>query len=199
MRCSALGMIEVYGMLGAIEAADAALKAASVSLLRAKRVRGGLVTVLVAGDVAAVRSAVDAAVASLDRLGRPCSSHVIPRLSPEVASMLAEDEETCAARAERTSVQISSGPLPNGESECPSPSGESAEPPEDFDEAECDSAGDDGEEVPDLENLTVMELRKLARNVELRTMSKKQIRFAGKAELIRELTAFFNETRGESQ
>ena len=77
-------------MLGAVEAADAALKSAAVRLLRSRKVGGGLVTVFLTGEVAAVRSAVDAAVASLNRLGLQCSSHVIPRLTPDVFAMIAE-------------------------------------------------------------------------------------------------------------
>ncbi|MFC2594670.1 MAG: BMC domain-containing protein, partial [Fretibacterium sp.] len=83
VRTGALGMIETRGLLGAIEAADAALKSASVSLIGARKVGGGLVTVLLSGDVAAVRSAVDAASASLSKLGIGFSAHVIPRLDPE--------------------------------------------------------------------------------------------------------------------
>ena len=84
MRTGALGMIETRGLLGAIEAADTALKSASVSLIGSRKVGGGLVTILITGDVAAVRTAVDAACASLGRLNAEFSAHVIPRLDPEV-------------------------------------------------------------------------------------------------------------------
>lgn len=90
VRTGALGMIETRGLLGAIEAADAALKSASVSLIGTQKAGGGLITVLLSGDVAAVRSALDAASASLSRLGIGFSAHVIPRLDPE-AWLLTED------------------------------------------------------------------------------------------------------------
>ena len=77
----ALGLIETKGLIGAIEAADAMLKAADVRLLEKTLATGGLVTITIAGEVAAVQSAVDAARASLTRLeGAVCvSCHVIPR------------------------------------------------------------------------------------------------------------------------
>lgn len=77
----ALGLIETKGLIGAIEAADAMLKAADVRLLEKSLATGGLVTITIAGEVAAVQSAVDAARASLSRLeGAVCvSCHVIPR------------------------------------------------------------------------------------------------------------------------
>ncbi|WP_414998599.1 BMC domain-containing protein [Desulfovibrio sp.] len=77
----ALGLIETKGLIGAIEAADAMLKAADVRLLEKTLATGGLVTITIAGEVAAVQSAVDAARASLSRLeGAVCvSCHVIPR------------------------------------------------------------------------------------------------------------------------
>lgn len=86
----ALGLIETKGLVGAIEAADAMLKAANVRLLEKSLASGGLVTITVAGEVAAVQSAVDAAVASLTRIcGVVCvSHHVIPRPDAELAHVL---------------------------------------------------------------------------------------------------------------
>ena len=86
----ALGLIETKGLIGAIEAADAMLKAADVRLLEKSLATGGLVTITVAGEVAAVQSAVDAARASLSRLeGAVCvSCHVIPRPDGGLESIL---------------------------------------------------------------------------------------------------------------
>ena len=77
----ALGMIETKGLLAAIESADVMLKAAEVKLLEKVLVGGGLVTITVTGDVAAVKSSIDAAVAAVSRLGAELlvSQHVIPR------------------------------------------------------------------------------------------------------------------------
>lgn len=76
---SALGMMELYGYLPAVEALDAALKAANVSLVDVVKVGGGLVTALIEGDVGAVRAAVDAGVTAAKRVGRVIAHHVIPR------------------------------------------------------------------------------------------------------------------------
>lgn len=91
MEITALGMIETSGLLSAIEAADAGLKAADVRLLGTDYVRGGLVMVRFEGEVAAVRSAVDAGTLAAKRIGNVVSSHVIPRAMPEVFCMLASD------------------------------------------------------------------------------------------------------------
>ena len=84
----ALGMIEVYGYLTAVEALDSALKAANVSRLGVEKVRGGLVTVLVEGDVGAVKAAMDASAAAAERVGTVISVHVIPRPADDVVRML---------------------------------------------------------------------------------------------------------------
>lgn len=86
----ALGLIETKGLVGAIEAADAMLKAANVRLLEKTLATGGLVTITVTGEVSAVQSAVDAAQASLSRLeGAVCvSCHVIPRPDGELDRIL---------------------------------------------------------------------------------------------------------------
>ena len=209
MESRALGMIEVRGMLGAVEAADAALKSAAVRLLRSRKVGGGLVTVFLTGEVAAVRSAVDAAVASLNRLGLQCSSHVIPRLTPDVFTMIAEGG---GAHSKQAAPEAPRGPSSTGDAVSAEkdvsgerPSGcvmkDAAGEEDDVEEAEDE--GDVGAvwsgDAPDLENMTVMELRRLARTVGLETMTRKQIRFAGKAELQRELTEFWKNRGGESE
>lgn len=86
----ALGLIETKGLVGAIVAADTMLKAAQVRLLEKSLASGGLVTISVAGEVSAVQSAVDAAVAALGRVeGVLCvSQHVIPRPDAELAHVL---------------------------------------------------------------------------------------------------------------
>ncbi|UCE14947.1 MAG: BMC domain-containing protein [Candidatus Heimdallarchaeota archaeon] len=75
---TALGFIETYGRVGAVEAADAALKAADVKLISIRRVSGGLVTVVIKGEVAAVQSAVEAAKIRAMRLCRIVNTNVIP-------------------------------------------------------------------------------------------------------------------------
>ncbi len=86
----ALGMIETYGLVPSIEAADAMLKAAEVRLLERTFVKGGLVTITVTGDVAAVKASVDAGAAAAARLGERClvTQHVIPRPHVEVGQTI---------------------------------------------------------------------------------------------------------------
>lgn len=84
MKTEALGMIETKGLVGAIEAADAMVKAANVSLTGKELVGGGLVTVMVRGDVGAVKAATDAGAAAADRVGELLSVHVIARPHEEV-------------------------------------------------------------------------------------------------------------------
>ena len=82
----ALGMIETKGLVASIEAADAMVKAANVTLIGKEHV--GLVTVMVRGDVGAVKAATDAGAAAAERVGELISIHVIPRPHEEVESIL---------------------------------------------------------------------------------------------------------------
>jgi ethanolamine utilization protein EutM len=84
----ALGMIETKGLVASIEAADAMVKAANVTLIGKVHVGGGLVTVMVRGDVGAVKASVDAGAAAAERVGEVVSIHVIPRPHDEVESIL---------------------------------------------------------------------------------------------------------------
>ena len=84
---NALGMIETKGLVASIEAADAMVKAANVTLVGKELVGGGLVTVMVRGDVGAVKAATDAGAAA-DRVGELISVHVIPRPHSEVELIL---------------------------------------------------------------------------------------------------------------
>ena len=84
----ALGMIETKGLVGSIEAADAMVKAANVYLIGKEFVGGGLVTVMVRGDVGAVKSAVEAGSAAASRLGELVATHVIPRPHNDVEKIL---------------------------------------------------------------------------------------------------------------
>ena len=84
----ALGMIETKGLVGSIEAADAMVKAANVTLTGKVLVGGGLVTVMVRGDVGAVKAAVDAGAAAAERVGELLSIHVIPRPHADVEMII---------------------------------------------------------------------------------------------------------------
>ncbi len=88
MTLEALGMIETRGLVAAVEAADAMLKAANVALVGTEKIGSGLVTVMVRGDVGAVKSAVEAGQANASRLGEIIATHVIPRPHSDVEKII---------------------------------------------------------------------------------------------------------------
>ena len=80
------------GLVGSIEAADAMVKAANVTLMGEERIGGGFITVIVKGDVGAVKAAVDAGAAAAKRVGELVSVHVIPRPHPELDMILPQEK-----------------------------------------------------------------------------------------------------------
>lgn len=156
MSKSALGLIETYGYTGAIEAADVCLKAANVSLLACKKVRGGLVTVEIGGDVGAVKAAIDAAEAAVPRVGKLISTHVIPRPAAELESIL-DNKNKADTELKKEEPQAKS-------------------------EIESDPVDDSRD---DLWDMKVVELRSLARETENIKLSNKDIKYARKEELVK--------------
>ncbi|NPV69157.1 MAG: ethanolamine utilization microcompartment protein EutM [Firmicutes bacterium] len=88
MALEALGMVETKGLVGAIEAADAMVKAANVTLIGYEKIGSGLVTVMVRGDVGAVKAATDAGAAAAQKVGEVVSVHVIPRPHTDTEKIL---------------------------------------------------------------------------------------------------------------
>jgi len=101
----ALGLIETRGLVAAIEAADAMVKAAKVKFLGRQKVKGGLVAVMVAGDVGAVKAAVDAGAAACQRVGQMVSVHVIPRPHGDIDAIIPEGPEEKKTAAEKKKLQ----------------------------------------------------------------------------------------------
>jgi ethanolamine utilization protein EutM len=95
----ALGLVETRGLVGAIEAADAMVKAANVRLIGREQIGGGLVTVMVRGDVGAVKAATDAGAVAAGKVGEVISVHVIPRPHEEVEVILGKDHTAAATTA----------------------------------------------------------------------------------------------------
>ncbi len=95
---NALGMIETKGLVGAIEAADAMVKSANVQLVGRVEVGGGLVTVMVRGDVGAVKSATEAGASAAEKVGELVSVHVIPRPHAEVDAILPHPKDGTPAQ-----------------------------------------------------------------------------------------------------
>ncbi len=89
----ALGMVETRGLIGAVEAADAMVKAANVVLIGSEYVGGGFVTVMVRGDVGAVKAATDAGAAAAKRIGELVSVHVIPRPHQDIEMILPQNSK----------------------------------------------------------------------------------------------------------
>lgn len=92
MTQEALGMIETRGLVASIEAADAMVKAADVRLVGTEKIGSGLVTIMVRGDVGAVKAAVEAGVSSASRLGEVIATHVIPRPHMDVEKILPQSK-----------------------------------------------------------------------------------------------------------
>lgn len=88
MSMEALGMIETRGLTAAIEAADAMVKAAEVTLIGTEKIGSGLVSVMVRGDVGAVKAAVESGTAAASKLGEIIATHVIPRPHGDVEKIL---------------------------------------------------------------------------------------------------------------
>lgn len=88
MSDKALGMIETRGLIASIEAADAMLKAANVTLVKKEKITAGLVTIIITGDTAAVKSAVDAGAAAAQRVGEIVSTHIIPRPDDQIDEII---------------------------------------------------------------------------------------------------------------
>lgn len=97
VNTNALGMVETRGLVAAIEAADAMVKAANVQLVGKEQVGGGLVTVMVRGDVGAVKAATDAGAAAAEKIGELISVHVIPRPHTEVDGILPNGRDAAPA------------------------------------------------------------------------------------------------------
>lgn len=199
MKNSALGLIETYGYVSAVEAADAALKAADVKLVNLVKVRGGIMTLTLEGEVAAVKAAVDAGAASAERIGRLLTSHVIARLDEEVWAIV----ETGENMEQETKEDPSSNDM-----EEEKPVLEMEKKPSvvmDIDESlPVETLPEEGEEKPTeierdspkemkfsvetMMKLKVEELRRIARSIEGVKIPKNGIKFANKATLVKEIS-----------
>lgn len=164
----ALGLIETRGFVGAIEAADVMVKTANVRIIGKEIVRDGLVTVQIIGEVAAVKAAVDAGAAAAARVGTLISQHVIPRPIDEIEHILAGIPHENTPRATSKSTMTHQPTPPVAELDFVSPA------PSEYD--------------PDkLEDMTVRELRTLARQIGGLDIQGREISRANKEELIKVL------------
>lgn len=190
MDITALGMIETIGLVAAVEAADAGLKAADVHLLGTDYVRGGLIMVRFEGEVAAVKAAVDAGTAAAQRIGQVFSSHVIPRAMPEVFCMLASDP-TVGPNKKYSGGCASCGGCEGGRRELlglckPSASMSQVKTGEQTVEKKEDGVSSENI-LPDLEvlkKMKVIQLRQFVRKLKNFPLTPNDIRYANKAALL---------------
>ncbi len=232
----ALGMIETRGLVASIEAADAMVKTANVNLTCKEHVGSGLVTVMVRGDVGAVKAAVDAGAAAAERVGELVAVHVIPRpagdLEPILGGSGPKGPEPGSHPAPKPAPPVEAVPAPQAEPapeaavpeaepspelSAPEPEAEPVSEPASEAEAEpvqpaaeapagednfADEAEEDSEEDADggdpdhlytedeMAGMTVAQLRTAARTIRIDNMTKKQIRFAKKDELVEAIRKF---------
>lgn len=206
----ALGMIETYGLVAAVEALDSALKAANVSLADMVRVKGGRVTVLVEGDVAAVKAAIDASQAAAERVGSVANVHVIPRPDPSVGQMLAGGQGSFRREKNPSEPESEESPVQTEiRYETPEETPEIREEPEKVSQEtsekiqkeEPQPESEEFTETPKpvtregLEKKSVAKLRSLARELKLPGMTSKDICFAKKQQLIDAIISFMEQEK----
>lgn len=183
---NALGMIETKGLVGAIEAADAMVKAANVTLIGKTQVGGGLVTVMVRGDVGAVKAATDAGAAAAERVGELVSVHVIARPAEDIEGIL-----------EKAPGQTPAKPVPaQAVKPAPKPAVKPASTPESKERKNITPAANFI--IPSnkaLQKMTVAKLRAATRSAGGCGMSPREIRFAKKEDLI----AWLEAARGQEE
>lgn len=185
MAREALGLIEVKGYLGAIVAADLALKAANVKLLNIENVKAGLNTVQLSGDIGAVKAAVSAAVEFVKDKPYYKGSHVIARVDDQTAKILVSKKKPKKEEAKKAVEEPVTEPVklaPVVEEAVT----ESADLP--LAKEDVTSQAPSGKyKREELEKLKVVELRKIAYREEKITLSKKEIKFGNKVTLLNAL------------
>lgn len=213
----ALGMVEVRGFLGAISVADAAVKAADVTLLKAEIIHGGLTTVEVIGDVAAVNAAVEVGVEVAKELNCLIAHHVISRVDAQTEIILSDLEPKKESQSEvktepKTESQTdpisdlqtqteSKVTLPNTESESrvmPDPKDKSDAVPSVLETKASDKAPVvDAAQLKELQRKRVVDLRKQAYKMNLSTLKKSEIKLANKESLIQAIMAEIERSEDE--
>lgn len=203
MNTTALGLIEVRGYVGAIEAADAALKAANVTLQNIEKIRGGLVTIMVIGDVGAVKAAVEAGAEAAAKCSTILSSHVIARVHEETEQILIQPRRKAALPdvedqsqlvMEELEETIETEEIGSVKEEF-HPTIEEAELITQQQEKLVEKSSEP--DINNLEGLTVEELRKLARSCHIKNIKPSQIKYGRKEFLLEILTNHLKEIQGK--
>ncbi|ARC85458.1 BMC domain protein [Clostridium argentinense CDC 2741] len=203
MKESTLGLLETYGFVGAVEGLDVALKSANVKLVSCEFVTGGIVTILITGDVASVKASIEAASVAVDRLGSLRNGHVIARAEESVWNILDGKKKDSSKKTDEISVsdkilttKVESENADNDVKDTvDSIEEEKLDTVDEIQESEDDSiAIEDKKDIKlrfenreELEALKVPELRTIARELKERknlSLTKKQIKFSKKDQLI---------------
>ncbi|AIG26858.1 BMC domain-containing protein [Brevibacillus laterosporus] len=213
MRKNALGLIEVKGLLASIEAADAAMKAANVTLIGLEKIKNGFVTVKITGDVSAITAAVEAGAEAVNRVGTLISKHVISNPDDNLYRMVEQPNSLpFQPRDRKLPTQILQTPSQTKEL------GESgkSKTTEELQDLDIELLPDQGEALADtasppltnsdnatiplpesqaeqLEKMTVGELREEAKRLGIVTINNRQVRQAKKAQLVQEITKMHKE------
>lgn len=210
----ALGLVEVRGYVAAVEAADSALKAANVTLIGLEKIKGGITTIKIIGDVGAVKAAVDAARASVESLGTFRTAHVIPRVDSQVEDLFFEGHK----KSQEVSIESSSEKRDTKDkekTETPVKKKEEALVKEKVEPSELGIIEKATEEIKeknkevepqinnieeikkndfkdniDYNSMKVEELRRLVRTLKIPNMTNKQIKFAKKDVLIKTILEY---------
>ena len=175
----ALGLVETKGLVGAIEAADAMVKTAQVTLVGKERTDPGMITIKVVGDTAAVRSAVEAGAAAAQRVGQLISKHVIPRPAEGLKDLIYAKSSRMEQEVERL--------LGVKPSQTDSEPEEEPTSQENLFTAPADLSAEDQKYFDKLNAMTVHELRTFARKVEGLPIHGREISRANKSQLLEEL------------
>lgn len=179
----ALGLIETRGLVGAIEAADAMMKAAEVKLVGKESADAGLMTVKIIGDVAAVRAAVDAGAAAAQRVGELISAHVIPRPADDIEMLIYPP----AIQTTPSKPQVQSQPEDTEKKAAPIPEPTARKKERTQEEISPPMSSNQQEYLAQLEAMTVLELRHYARSVQGLSIFGREISRANREQLIAEL------------
>ncbi|GAA0116937.1 BMC domain-containing protein [Clostridium senegalense] len=182
MNKSTLGFLETYGFVGAVEGLDTALKSANVELVSCEFVTGGIVTVIITGDVASVKAAIESACTAIERVGTLRNAHVIARADNEVLNIFNKKEESKEESKEEPKEEPKSNDIDKDEKETKYEEKENDEKNQPIGIEQLMKMSKE-----ELEALKVQELRTLARKLKEEhklSLTKKQIKFSKKDQLI---------------
>lgn len=186
MKRTALGLIETFGYIGAIAGADAAVKAAVVTIKRMEIVKGGIVTVLFTGDVGAVKAAIEAGEAEASRVGKLRTSHVIASISEDVAEILFNKSKQ---------VEIVEEKLEEVQEVSIQEEKEELEQKIEIKQMQPKTVKSPGGIVKksreELLAMKVVKLRNMARNLDGIEIEKNRIKFANKNQLVNAILAYY--------